>query len=111
MEDFIAYLTQQLEAGKSDIARLDADGLQDDADFAKVRTNIYEIARTVTMALRNRPGAGTEAVEAQFARFRAGWQATLDKAREHGDTRNIVVEETKLSALEDIIAHFREVEK
>ena len=68
-------------------------------------------ARTVTMALRNRPGAGTEAVEAQFARFRAGWQTTLDKAREHGNTRNIVVEETKLSALEDIIAHFREVEK
>ena len=26
MEDFIAYLTQQLEAGKSDIARLEADG-------------------------------------------------------------------------------------
>lgn len=40
MKDFIEYLTDQFEAGKNDIARLEADGRKDDADFAKVRTNI-----------------------------------------------------------------------
>ena len=35
MKDFIEYLTDQFEAGKNDIARLEADGRKDDADFAK----------------------------------------------------------------------------
>ena len=66
MKDFIEYLTDQFEAGKNDIARLEADGRKDDADFAKVRTNIYDVCRTVTKALTDRPGAGPEAVKAQL---------------------------------------------
>ena len=38
MKDFIEYLTDQFEAGKNDIARLEADGRKDDADFANVLT-------------------------------------------------------------------------
>ena len=63
MKDFIEYLTDQFEAGKNDIARLEADGRKDDADFAKVRTNIYDVCRTVTKATKNgmqrltRPGS------------------------------------------------------
>ena len=111
MNEFIEYLTQQIEAGKNDIAGLEADGRQDEADFAKVRVNIYDVCKTVTNALINRPGAGAEAVKAQLLRFRSTWNTALEKAREHGDVRNIVVEETKLQALEDVIAHFPEVEK
>ena len=111
MKEFIEYLTLQIEAGKKDIADLEKSGRQDDADFAKVRTNIYDICRTVTNALINRPGAGKEAVRAQLGRFEKEWSAALDKAREHGDTRNVVVGETKLEALEDVIAHFPEEKK
>ena len=111
MEKFIEYLTLQIEAGKKDIADLEKSGRQDDADFAKVRTNIYDVCRTVTNALINRPDAGKEAVRAQLGRFEKAWTAALDKAREHGDTRNTVVGETKLVALEDVIAHFPEEKK
>ncbi len=111
MKDFIGYLSQQIEAGKNDIARLEKEERQDDADFVKVRTNIYEVCKTVTNALIERPGAGVEAVSARFDGFKKSWGAALDKAREHGDARNIVVEETKLEALEDVIAHFAEVVK
>ena len=83
MKDFIEYLTDQFEAGKNDIARLEADGRKDDADFAKVRTNIYD----------------------------KEWNAALDQAREHGDIRNTVIGEIKLEALDDVIAHFPEEEK
>ena len=110
MDAFIRYLTDQIEAGKAEIARLENDGCQDDADFAKVRTNIYEVCRTVTNALISR-GAGAKAVKAQFERFRAAWGTALCRAREHGDARNIVIEETKLQALSDIAAHFAEAEK
>ena len=111
MDTFMEYLTKQIEAGKADIVRLEKDGCQDDADFAKVRTNIYEVCRTVANALTSRPGAGTEAVRAQLERFQATWGSALDNARRHGDTRNIVVEETKLQALADVVAHFPEAEK
>ena len=111
MESFIDYLAKQIEAGQDDIARLENAGCMDDADFAKVKTNIYDVCRTVTIALINCPGKGAEAVKEQFARFRTTWNEALDKAREHGENKKIVVEETKLEALEDVIAHFPEVEK
>lgn len=111
MKGFIEYLTSRIEAGRKDTEALEADGRHDDADFAKVRTNIYDVCRTVTEALKDRPGAGPKAVKAQLERFRATWGPALDRAREYGDARNVVVEETKLEALEDVIAHFPEAEK
>ena len=111
MKGFTGYLQQQAEGIRQDIAALENAGRKDDADFAKVRLNIYDVCSTVTKALADRPGAGADAVKAQFARFKIIWGAALDRAREHGDARNIVVEETKLEALEDVIAHFPEAEK
>ena len=111
MKEFIDYLTQQIEAGREEIAALEAEGRQDDADFAKVRTNIYDICRTVTNALADRPGFGPEAVKARLEHFETEWGAALDKAREHGDVRNTVIGETKLEALKDVAAHFPEVGK
>ena len=111
MDTFIKYLTEQIEAGKAEIARLEEDGCRDDADFAKVRTNICEVCRTVTNARANRPGAGPEAVKKQFMNFRTSWGAALDNARKHDDARNTVIEEAKLKALADVAAHFPEAAK
>ena len=111
MQEFMNYLDQQINDGREKVISLENEGRQDDAVFAKVHVNIYEICKTVSLALVNRPGAGVSAVKAQLDRFQAGWGAALQKAKEHGDTKNIAVEETKLAALEDIILHFREVTK
>ena len=109
MKAFITYLDSKVEEGKAKTAELLAAGRRDDANFMKVHTNIYEVCKTVSQALGNRPGAGTGAVKAQLERFRTEWGAALDKAKQHDNTNGIAVEGTKLSALEDIIAHFREV--
>ena len=108
MQEFIDYLSQQLAAGKAEIAALEADGRKDDANFAKAKNNIYDVCRTVTQALIDRPGFGADAVKARFDGFRSSWGAALQKAQEHGDVRGIAVEEAKLSALEDVISHFPE---
>ena len=108
MESFIAYLIGKIEEGKAETASLLADGRKDDADFAKVRTNIYDVCRTVSQVLINQPGAGTKAIRAQLERFRTEWGIALEKAKQHDNISGIAVEETKLAALEDIIAHFRE---
>ena len=109
MQAFMDYLGRQVEAGKADAAALDAEGRRDDANFAKIRTNIYDVCRTVSQALLKRPGAGADAVRAQLERFRTGWGAALEKARVHGDVAAVAVEETKLAALADVISHFPEV--
>lgn len=109
MEKFIQYLEQQIAAGKAQIAGLEAEGRKDDANFAKVRTNIYDVCKTVSQALLRRPDAGVGAIRAQFDRFQTAWGAALDKAKAHQDVAGIAVEETKLTALRDVIEHFREV--
>ena len=109
MKEFISYLDNRIEEGRAEIAVLTADGRTDDANFAKIRTNIYDVCRTVSRTLADRPGAGIDAIAAQLERFRATWGAALEKAKQHDDISGIAVEETKLAALEDVIAHFREV--
>ena len=108
MKEFITYLGSKIEEGKAETASLLADGRADDANFAKVRTNIYDVCRTVSQALINKPGAGAGAIRAQLERFRTEWSAALEKAKQHDNVHGIAVEEIKLAALDDIIAHFRE---
>ena len=111
MKEFISYLDSRIEEGRSEITALTVDGRTDDANFAKVRTNIYDVCRSVINTLINRPGAGRNAIAAQLERFRSTWGAALEKAKQHDDVSGIAVEETKLTALEDVIAHFREVKE
>lgn len=108
MQAFIRYLESKIEEGKAETARLMEEGRRDDANFMKAHTNIYDICRTVTLALSGRPGAGRGAVQAQLERFRTEWSAALEKAKQHDDADRAAVEETKLSALADVIAHFEE---
>ena len=109
MEGFIAFLDGRIAEGKAEISALEADSRKDEANFARVKVNIFDICKTVTLTLANRPGAGTEAVTAQFERFRAAWGGALEKARRHGNADGAAVEEIKLAALEEVVARFREV--
>ncbi len=109
MKEFMAYLDTKITEGKAEIASLEAGGRKDDANFARVRMNIYDVCRTVSRTLADRPGAGTAAIKAQLDRFRAVWGEALEKAKQHDDVHAVAVEETKLAALRDITTRFREV--
>ena len=108
MEKFMQYLDSKIEEGRAKTEELRSDGRGDDANFMKVRTNIYEVCKTVSQTLMKRPGAGTGAIRAQLERFRTEWGAALEKAKQHDNVSGIAVEETKLAALEDIIVRFQE---
>ena len=108
MKEFISYLDSRIEEGRSEITALTVDGRTDDANFAKVRTNIYDVCRSVINTLINRPGAGRNAIAAQLERFRATWGAALEKARLQGSAKETAVGENKLAALEEIISRFGE---
>lgn len=115
MERFIAYLDSRIEEGKEEIKALEADGRRDDANFAKIRTNIYDVCKkiagalTFSLKIAGKPEEAAGAVKAQFERLSSTWGAALEKARENDDVVSIAVEETKLAALEDITDRFKEV--
>ena len=108
MEKFIQYLDERIEASKAEIEALEAAGRQDDAVFAKVRLNIYDVCKTVTGVHLKPTGGGVNAIKSMLERFRTQWGEALQKAQAHGDVKNIAVEETKLAALADVIARFTE---
>ena len=81
MKEFMAYLDTKITEGKAEIAALEAGGRKDDANFARVRMNIYDVCRTVSRTLADKPGAGTGAIKAQLDRFRAVWGEALEKAK------------------------------
>ena len=107
MEEFMKYLEAQIEAGKAEIAALEAADRKDDANFARVRANIYEVCKTVSTVHLTR-GGGPAAVKNLLDRFAAQWGEALQKAKDHGDAKGIAVEETKLAALADVTARFTE---
>ena len=109
MEDFIIFLEKRIGEQKADIEKLEKEGRGDEADFARVRSNIYDIARSVTLALKDRSGYGTDAVRERFEGFRRDWGDALEKAREKDDAKGTAVGENRLAALEEIIERFREV--
>ena len=111
MKGFISYLDQRAGAAKAEVASLEADGRRDEANFARVRANIYDVCKTVTLALLDRPGAGVPAIEARLEGFRKTWGEALLKAREHGNADAAAVEEVKLEALADAAARFEEAKK
>ena len=108
MEAFMKYLEEKTDACKAEIAALQAEGRMDDAAFAKVRANIYDICRTVTDVHVNRTKAGKPAVQAQLDRFEAGWSEALAQAKIHGDAKAAAVEEIKLQTLREINVRFAE---
>ncbi len=108
MKRFIDYLENRIAEGKAEIIALESAGRKDDANFTRIRTNIYDVCMTVSLTLAYRPGAGISAVGTQLERFRTQWGAALEKARQHENINAAAVEETKLAVLQEIIASFQE---
>ena len=109
METYFEYLDLRIKEGADEVAALRAEGRADDADFARVRANIYDVCKTVSKVHMNRPGGGTAAVKGMLLRFENEWGAALQKAKENGDVKKTAVEEIKLSALADVIKKLGEV--
>ena len=105
MKEFMAYLENKIAEGKADIAALEADGRGDDANFEEKDKKEEQPEIRYSMRDIQPP----HKIKAQLDRFRTGWSEALEKAKQHDDINAVAVEETKLAALEDIAARFREV--
>ena len=88
-----AYLVQQ-------IALLETQNRQDEANMHKIRLNIFEVFETVAQADEKQVSTWEDfclRYEPRFETLTAPWQKRLENAVRNSDTRTRFVEEIKLS--------------
>lgn len=119
MQDMIAKLNEFFDTQIAACARrnreLVADGRADEAVFEKVKSNIYDIFRTVLSVAVKTCADDPEALKDFFllrlARIPADWVAAYEKAAAHGDAKKMHLERLKLDTVAQIEAKFTEIQE
>ena len=107
MKTWLAAQMRDCETKRDTLAR---DGRMDEANFEKIRANVFGIFDTVLdVAEKNMKGNG-EAAERFFASRLAqipqSWYDALETAQKHGDETRAHVERIKIRAAEEIREQF-----
>lgn len=110
IEKMNAYFNEQIAECQQRSTALLADERQDEADFEKVKANVYDIFRTMLSVgcnTQSTPEAAASFLENKLMTIPANWSASLAKAQEHGDAGKAHIERLKLEAVEYIKTNFK----
>jgi len=109
IETLNAFFADSIAAREEREKALLADGRRDEANFEKVRANIYDVFRTILAVAEKTQGDET-GVRAFFLQkleqIPMGWKAAYEAAKAHEDAAKMRVEEIKLEAVAEIEACF-----
>jgi len=112
MENLLQFLAAHIDACRERAEMLEKDYRKDEAVFEKVRENVYDVFRTVLSVAQKQHGGDAAAVrqffESRLQQIPSAWEASLEKARQHGDEKKALIEEIKLAAVSDIKAALEE---
>lgn len=108
---YIEYLESTIKELKNEEEELIRTSRKDEANFIKIKINICDICKTIynVSAKTNSGVALKEEYIRQLTRLPENWKISLDKAKEHGDTTKILIEEIKLEMLQILRAKFEEL--
>lgn len=112
IETFINYLDERTSSVQENILRLIADNRRDEANFEKIRANIFQMVKTVFQAsarVSQEESQRVRFLESKLTLFQETWESNLAKAKEHGDDLKIVKEQTRLEALTEIQDTFQKI--
>lgn len=112
-EVFLSYLSEQKAECLEQAAILMQDDRSDEAVFFKAKGNIYDVFITLFTVSEKMAGGDAEKRSEVFLKkadeVPASWRKSLALAREHDDVAKALMEETKLSAADDIVAKYGEL--
>lgn len=111
-EDFVKFLDEQTSAVYKDINRLTEDNRKDEANFEKIRANIYQVLKTIFLASMRISGEEWEQVGYFGGRLdvmEETWRSSLAKASEHNDTVRAIQEQVKLEVMDEVRKTFKEM--
>jgi len=112
-ECFVAFLKERVEVCKQEEKKLLADGRKDEANFEKIRGNIYEVFQTVFGVAVRTEGEKVDGIERFFQNrietIPAGWRQSYEKAMQHDDAVKMQIETIKLDVVEEIKEMFEQI--
>jgi hypothetical protein len=107
------YFTENIGKCKELEQTLSADGRGDEAIFARVRGNVFDIFQKIFSMSVRKVGTEEEEIRSFFGEkleeIPAPWRASLEKAQAHGDVEKVNIETIKLDALGEIDGTFRRI--
>lgn len=110
---FVAYMDEQIALCAQRADALRADARADEANFEKIRSNIYDVFRTVARVAQEQCGQDAAALRRFFAerleKIPASWHASLQKAEAHRDADKAHIEHIKLDTVRDIGERFARI--
>ncbi len=101
MPDFMAWLDDREQELRRKAEDLYTDQRQDEGDLVKIRVNVCGVCRSLVNTL------GAEKGLAAAEGLRSTWQNGLAQAKDHGDTKRILVETIKLEMMEEALANLK----
>ena len=109
IEKLNAYFSEQIAQCNKRREQLLADDRSDEANFEKIRANVFDIFRTI-LSVAEKTGKNESAVKRFFLsraeQIPAAWRASLEQAQKHEDTVKVRIESIKLKAKDEIISTF-----
>ena len=110
-QEFLTYLQNEKQECMNKAQQLIVDERKDEANLCKVEANIYDVFATLYQVSCKQASENEEEADRMFmAKAEAvpgNWHLNLEKAKEHNDAAKILIEETKLGAVEKIMETYR----
>lgn len=113
MNKFIQYINERVEQLQKEEQELVQSDRKDEANFVRIKMNICDICKTIyNVTEKHTPKENRkEEYLKQLTRLSVNWKMSLEKAKEHEDTQKIIIEETKLEILQQIMEEFEKLEE
>ena len=114
-QDFMLYLETQIQSCRQEESRLIGDCRKDEANFCRIRANVFEIFKTLfTSAQKSAVNKSSQDRDTEIqknflnkaSRIPENWVASRQKAEEHQDAARLLIENTKLQAAREVTEQF-----
>ena len=110
IEEFENYMRSSAEEKKQKITEMVRDGRADEARAVRAGLNMYEVMTALFGAALKKTGEGEECFSREFHILKdnvtGNWKRNLEAAKEHGDAEKVMIEESKLQTVEEIVRKF-----
>ena len=112
-EAFCNYLDAKMEEITLNEQQLLTEERKDEASHEKIKSNIYQIFKTIYFSLEKNPTRTQAEIKEQFLEklevIPNNWKIALDKARQHQDAERILIEEIKFEIRDEIRATYMRI--
>lgn len=112
-ENTVSYFTDRIAQHRKLVQELTSDDRADEAVFAKVQMNVYDIFNTIFSVAVKTSGQDDQKV-VQFFLLRIqqipqSWRTALANAEQHGETEKAHIERIKLDVVAEIQKEFERI--